>query len=180
MLPMIVGICGGLCLSACATDSHRMDVAAPLPPMTDVTIGLSDLGAIQPATGGVALTANAAPAKPSCGFSSFQRKHTIGYEFDESHHLSFKVSPSFDIWDPSDFETKVSLRFTKALSGPANKRPKCTYGSGFYGLLPYATNEGIHLNGLFDSGNVKSFVEDKLQERENRQKEREAKIATEI
>lgn len=172
-------VIGGIILSACASEPKRMNVAAPLPPMSDVTIGIAELGEIQPAYG-LNMALNATPEKKSCRFSSFQRKHTLGYEFDESHHLALRVSPSVDIWDPSDIETKVSLRFTKSLSGPANKRPDCTFAKGFYGLLPYAANQGVNLNGFFNGGNIKSMVEDKLHEREEKQRAREAEILTGI
>ena len=162
-------------VSACGSNVKHMNVSAPLPPLSDTQVGVAELQQINPANG-LAFATSVAPAQSSCRFSSFQRKHTLGYEFDESRHIFFKVSPSFDIWDPSEFDTKVSLRFTKAIGGPANKRPDCTYASGFYGLIPYASNEGINIGGLFDNGNIKSFVEDKLDAREKRRKEQESQI----
>ena len=111
-------------------------------------------------------------AVKTCSFSSFQRNNTIGYEIDPSRHVSFNASPSFDIWNPTDFEAKVSLKFTKALGGPANKRP-CTFGSGYYGLVPYLTNNPETLSVITDPTTIKSLVQEKARERKERQKEQE-------
>jgi len=168
-----------LMVTACSSQPKTMNVYAPMPPEPSTTVTLIDLGQIEPSNG-LALTEIKEETRKSCSFSKFHRKHTLGYEMDESRHIALKVSPSFDVFDPSDFETKVSLRFTKAIGGAANKRPKCTYGKGFYGLLPYATNERINFGGLFDGDNIKSFVEEKLEDREQRRIEREEKAELSI
>lgn len=149
-----------------------MDIAAPLPPLNDTAVRVSNLSNIAPAMN----TVSAVPEK-SCEFSRHHRKHTVGYEIDPSRHIAFDVRPSMDIWNPSDMDTEVSLRFTKSLGGPANKRPNCTYGSGFYGLLPFASNEGINLSGALEGENVKSYIQERLDERERRRQEREAKLS---
>jgi hypothetical protein len=162
--------CGVLgIVSACTGNDHgRMDVAAPLPPQISNHSYLQK-HLIEPASGGMQAEANlnAAPSKGECSFSSFQRKHTIGYELDESRQIAFKASPSFDVWNPSDVDMKFSLRFTKALGGAANKRPKCTY-SGYYGLLPYIKNDGLNIGRITDQKTIKSFVQEKLDERAER------------
>ena len=43
-----------------------------------------------------------------CSFSSMQRKTTLGYEIDPTRHITFKASPSFDIWSMGDFKMKAS------------------------------------------------------------------------
>jgi len=134
------------------------------------------LNVIEPAAGDIQNVAlNTAPQK-SCSFSSFHRKNAIGYEIDDRRQIGFSVSPSIDMFDPSDAEVKVGLNFTMAFGGSANKRPKCTYGSGYYGFLPYAMNDGVNLNGLINSENIKSFAKEKLKEREIRRQMREAKL----
>jgi len=131
---------------------------------------------IEPAAGDIQnIALNTAPKK-SCSFSSFHRKNAIGYEIDDRRQIGFNVSPSVDIFDPSDAKVKVGLNFTMAFGGPANKRPKCTYGSGYYGCLPFAMNDGVNLNGLTDTNTIKGFVQEKLKERERRRVEREAKL----
>ena len=119
---------------------------------------------------------NSVKAKQSCSFSSFHRKNAIGYEIDGSRHIGFVVSPSVDVFDPSDAKVRVGLNFTMAFGGSANKRPKCTYGSGYYGLLPYAMNDGVSFSGLTDINSIKSLAREKLEEREIRRQEREAKL----
>ena len=172
-IPCIMTLLSVIGLAGCfSTTSQKMKIAAPLPPLSDSAPALADFNTIQPATG-LAMNAGQGESRQSCSFSSFQRKNTVGYQLDESRHISFKASPSFDIFDPSDVKVKFGLRFTKSLGGPANKRPDCIYGSGYYGLLPYVMNNKINLNGFADKANVKSFVEDKLKEREKRQKERD-------
>lgn len=167
-LLLIVLAIGGL--SACGMTKpytgYKMQSYAPT----------SNLNALQPAAGDIHnIALNAAPQK-SCSFSSFHRKNAIGYELDDRRQIGFSVSPKFDVFNPSDIDVKMGLRFTMALGGSANKRPKCTYGSGYYGFLPYAMNDKINLNGLADKDNIKSFVKEKLEIREQRRKEREAKF----
>jgi hypothetical protein len=106
-----------------------------------------------------------AKQESSCSFSSIQRKHTLGYEIDPSRHVAFTASPSFDIWDPSDFKARFSLRFTKSLGGEALKRP-CTFGSGYYGLIPYISNNPDTFATITNPTTVKSMVQDRLDERE--------------
>lgn len=137
---------------------------------------LKNIQNIEPAVGDMhAINLGAAPKK-SCSFSSFHRKNAIGYEIDDRRHIGFNVSPSVDLFDPSDAEVKVGLNFTMAFGGPANKRPKCTYGTGYYGYLPFAINDGVNLSGLTDINTIKSFVQEKLEEREQRRVEREANL----
>jgi outer membrane murein-binding lipoprotein Lpp len=157
-------------LSGCFSTNKKNRIAAPLPPLSDLSVAYD---VIQPATGSANRTThNTTPSQKSCHFSSHHRKNTIGYQFDESSHLSFKASPSFDVFDPSYMEVKVGLRFTKSFGGKTQKRPDCTYGSGYYGLLPYVVNNDISLGGLTDKGTIKSYVEDRLDEREYRQKQK--------
>lgn len=162
-----------LILASCATSQRTMNVGAPMPPLSDISSSVA-LTEIEPAARHDIILNNA--AKKSCRFSSFQRKNTIGYELDNARHISFNASPSFDLWNPSDMDFKVDLKFTKALGGAANKRPDCTYGSGYYGLLPYAMNEGVNFDGLTDTKTIRGFVQDKLDERERRRIEREQKL----
>lgn len=103
---------------------------------------------------------NSNTTKKSCSFSSFQRKNTIGYEFDESSRISFSASPKIDVFDPSDFDMKVSVKFTHSFGGASNKRP-CTYGSGYYGLVPYISNNAINLNRITSIDNIKSMIDEK-------------------
>ena len=160
-------------LSACGTVNHNDVSSTPLPPLTDYSLSLAE---INPATGAdVVITLNQAESKKSCRFSSFQRKNTIGYELDDSRHIGFNISPSFDIFNPTDIEVKIGFKFTKAIGGAALKRPDCTFGSGYYGLLPYATNQGFNFNGLTDVRTLKGFVQEKLDDREKRQIKRESK-----
>lgn len=137
----------------------------------------TNLSAIEPAAGGLDTIAigNNDSTKESCSFSSFHRKNAIGYEWDESTHIGFDVSPKIDVFNPSNAEVEFGLNFTMALGGAANKRPKCTYGSGYYGFLPYAMNDKIEASGLMNKNNIKSFVREKIKIREERQKAREKK-----
>lgn len=132
-----------------------------------------DENSIIPDTSDIQLLAMDEPQKKvkSCSFSSAQRKHTFGYEIDPSRHVTFVASPSFDIWDPSDFKARFGVRFTKSLGGEALKRP-CTFGSGYYGIIPYLTNNPDTLSTVTNPMTVKSMVEDRLDERE---REREQK-----
>lgn len=160
---------GWLCLlilltTACDT-SKKTRVTAPLPPPIDM---IADISGVPPMVDGptLALAQNAAPAK-SCSFSSFQRKNTIGYEWDESTHLNFTVSPSFDVWSMNDFDVKTSIRFTHALGGAANKRP-CTFGSGYYGLVPYLANNEGTLTAITSPSMIKSLINDKIEKNEKK------------
>lgn len=109
-----------------------------------------------------------------CRFSSMQRKNTLGYEIDPSRHLTFTASPSFDIWDPTDFKAKFSVRFTKALGGDALKRP-CTFGSGYYGLLPYLRYNPEMFSVITDPTTIKSMLKEKAEEKRLRQLEADQK-----
>lgn len=163
-------------LVGCLSTSKSRYASAPMPPQQ--AYDYHAYNNIQPAAGSIERLNNyEVETRKSCSFSSFHRKNTVGYELDGSRHISFSASPSFDLFDADDFEMKLGLRFTKALGGPANKRPKCTYGTGYYGLLPYAMNDDFNLGGLTDEGNIRSFVQEKLDERERRRKEREAERA---
>jgi len=113
------------------------------------------------------------PVKKSCQFSSFHRKNTLGYEIDDRRQLGFRVSPDIDMFDPSDADVTFGLNFTMALGGSANKRPQCTYGSGFYGQLPYLMNEGMDIGGLSDAQTLKSYAKERLDAREQRRISRE-------
>ena len=166
-------------LPACSSGSKKMDVAAPIPPVTDVEISQASLGNIQPASGVLLAMAEADSVQRNCRFSSFQRKHAIGYEFNDHTHLGLKASPDIDIWNPSDFDVDFKLTFTRAIGGAAKKRPKCTF-DGFYGFMPYAANQGIDIGAIGDKANVKSYVEERLEVREQRRLEREKKKAREI
>ena len=158
-------------LVACGSAPKKFDVAAPLPPQNLSDQNIGTIAALQPAAGGVGGQALAMKTKKDCHFSSFHRKNAIGYEFDDRRHLSFTASPSMDL-DGSDFEMKVGLRFTKALGGPAKKRPDCTYGSGYYGWLPYAANNDfdidIDLNNMFSDENIRAYIEKKLEAKKAR------------
>ena len=112
-----------------------------------------------------------------CSFSSFHRKNTIGYELDDRRHIGFRVSPDVNVFDLSDTNVKMGLRFTMALGGSANKRPKCTYGSGYYGLLPYAMNNEIDFDGLTDIDKIKSYAQERMDAREQRRIEREERAS---
>ncbi len=163
-----------IALVGCVSSSQKMRIAAPLPPLSDPSISYAN---IQPAAGhpqGTTIQKNA--SQKSCRFSSAHRKNTIGYALDDSRHISFTASPSFDVFDPSDFDMKVGLRFTKSLGGPTKKRPKCTY-SGYYGLLPYAMNNEVDVSGLMDVNTIKSYAQERMDAREQR---RLAKEKTEL
>lgn len=165
LLAMISAIGLGACGMVKSNTGYKLK-SSTLSQKLDVTeLETSDIHAV---------ALNAAP-KESCSFSSFHRKNTLGYEIDDRRHIGFRVSPSVDVFDPSNAKVKIGLNFTMAFGGPANKRPKCTYGSGYYGLVPYAMNDGVNLGGLTDVGSIKGFVQEKLDERERRRKEREAK-----
>lgn len=175
-------LCVGLALvglSACVSTSKTKHAFAPLPPKNSQVAGImnpSILSNIQPALGyqdNIQLSQN---AKKSCSFSSFHRRNTIGYEFDESRHIAFKASPKVDVFNPDDAEVEFSLRFTKSFGGKANKRPDCTYGSGFYGQLPFLVNDGVETSSLNMTG-VKSYVQERLDIREQRQIERQKRLS---
>ena len=157
-------------LVGCISSSQKTRVAAPLPPLSDPEISYAD---IQPAAGhpsAVDIQTNV--SQKSCRFSSAQRNSTVGYALDDSRHISFKASPSFDAFNPSDFDMKIGLRFTKSLGEPKKKRPKCTY-SGYYGLLPYAMNNEINFGGLANIDTIKSYAQERIDAREKRQLEKE-------
>lgn len=155
-------------LMGCQT-APKTRVIAPSPPSSfDETMPLINLEELQKQNLKPEAPAN---EKKSCSFSSFQRKNTLGYEWDESTHIALRVSPSFDIWQPDDIKVKTSLRLTHALGGAANKRP-CTYGSGYYGLVPYLTNDGDVVSRLTNPSGLKSLVQEKIEERNQRAEER--------
>ena len=163
---------GSLCLlilltTACDTPK-KTRLTAPLPPPIDM---IADISGVPPVDGvpTLALAQNGAPAK-SCSFSSFQRKNTIGYEWDESTHLNLTVSPSFDVWSMNDFDVKTSIRFTHALGGAANKRP-CTYGSGYYGLVPYLSNNKGIISKVASPSLIKSLINDKIEKDDKKKAE---------
>lgn len=166
---IVFGLFATLMVSACASQPNYMNVAAPMPPMTDTDVTEVQLDNIPPAYG---MNHNAKNKDRSCNFSSFHRESALGYEIDPSRHLALDVSPSMDIWNPSEIDAEVSLRFTKSFGGSANERPDCTYGRGFYGFLPYARHEGINLGGLLEEDNIKSYVQERLDEREQRRQDR--------
>ena len=176
----------GLCvvvmvgLSACHTTSHKTRAYAPMPSQefdSNNDVVLASLSNIQPAIGPVGEALNATPnnEKKKCGFSSFHRKNTVGYELDDRRQIGLRVSPDIDMFDMSDADVEVGLTFTMALGGRANKRPKCTYGSGFYGQLPYVMHEGVDISGLSDVQSIRGYVKERLDERERRRQEREIK-----
>ncbi len=161
-----------IAISACGmTKPHTGYKMQSYTPSSD-----NSLDTIQPAAGQMVALNDAGVQKKSCAFSSFHRKNAIGYEIDDRRQIGFNVSPSVDVFNPSDAEVKVGLRFSMALGGSAIKRPKCTYGSGYYGFVPYLMNDSVDLTNMLDTNNVKSFVQEKLDERERRQKERDAKV----
>lgn len=167
----IIGmLLSAILLVGCMSSSQKTRIVAPLPPNSDAAGYYAN---IQPAAGHPT-TVNLTSRTPqkSCKFSSAQRDSTIGYAFDDSRHISFTASPSFDAFNPSDFDMKVGLRFTKSLGGPTKKRPKCTY-SGYYGLLPYAMNNDIDVSGLMDIDTIKSYAQDRLDAREKRRLEKD-------
>lgn len=136
-----------------------------------------NLNDIKPAAGDIVALNNHDAPKKSCSFSSFHRKNAIGYELDDRRQIGLSVSPSFDMFDPSDAKVEVGLRFSMALGGEAKKRPKCTYGKGYYGFVPYLMNDSVELGGLMNQDNIKSFVQEKIEIREQRRKERQAKLS---
>lgn len=157
-------------LVGCISSSQKTRVAAPLPPLSDPAISYTD---IQPAAGhpqGAVIQKS--QSQKSCGFSFAHRGSTVGYALDDSRHISFKASPSFDAFNPSDFDMKIGLRFTKSLGEPKKNRPKCTY-SGYYGLLPYAMNNEVNFGGLADIDTIKSYAQERIDAREKRQLEKE-------
>lgn len=99
--------------------------------------------------------------KKNCAFSSFHRKETVGYEFDANQRLSFRIDPDIDIFDLDDIEAEFSVRYTVFLGGKPTKRP-CTYGTGYYGLVPYVGNNPDILEDMTDIDHIKSLVEDEL------------------
>lgn len=153
--------------------SNSTRIAAPLPPHSDILYDASmDDGVAPPHTQTVLAVKEEVKEKKACSFSSFQRKNTLGYEWDESTHLSMTVSPKFDVWSMDDFEVKTSVRLTYALSGAANKRP-CTFGSGYYGIIPYVSHNPAIINTFTNPSAIKSMLKDKAEERQ-----READEAT--
>jgi hypothetical protein len=122
----------------------------------------------------VALNA-AEEEEKGCSFSSMQRKHTLGYEIDPSRHITFKASPSFDVWSMGDFKMKASIRFTKSIGGEALKRP-CTFGSGYYGIVPYLTNNTDTLSAITNPAAIKSMIQEKMDERKGRKSKRDNDI----
>ena len=123
---------------------------------------IPDINSVQTA----ALDADKAEEK-GCSFSSMQRKHTLGYEIDPTRHISFKASPSFDVWSMNDFKMKASIRFTKSIGGDALKRP-CTFGSGYYGILPYLSNNTDTLSVITNPSMIKSMIQEKMDEKKDR------------
>jgi len=169
-------LCALLGIGGCATSSPRIQKnAALLPPqhnINDYALSEHHLNAIEASSGGD-MALSGAPKK--CSFSSFHRKNALGYEFDDARQLSLKISPDIDVFDMSVSDVEIGLNFTMALGGKANKRPKCTYGSGYYGWLPYAVNNDVELGGITDMKNIKSFTKEKIREREERRQKRERK-----
>lgn len=159
-----------LSVTACASERARL--AVPLPPDMIMTAEATNGGDVSVPRAAVARNV---PSVKSCSFSSFQRKNTVGYEFSESTHLALTVSPSFDIWDASDFDVKSTLRFTHALGGSANKRP-CTFGSGYYGLVPYIANNPSIVGTITDPGSIKTMLREQAEDRRRKQKEREERL----
>lgn len=170
-------LCALLGLGGCATNNRsHIKNAAPLPPQHNINqYALSDhhLNDIETAMGYNASLNNAAK---KCSFSSFHRKNALGYEFDDRRQLSLKISPDIDVFDMNVSDVEVGLNFTMALGGSSNKRPKCTYGSGYYGWLPYAVNNDVQLDGLTDIHRIKSFAQEKIDERNERRKNRERRL----
>jgi hypothetical protein len=171
-------ICCAVLLSACVTTSQKTSrIKAPIPPLSDVsTANIAALSNIETASGNPSRVLELPSAERQtrqCSFSSFHRKNTIGYELDDRRQIGFRVSPDIDVFDLSETQVKVGLNFTMALGGSANKRPKCTYGSGYYGLLPYAINSDIDVSGLTDMDRIKSYAQERIEAREQRQVERE-------
>jgi hypothetical protein len=156
---LVIGLVG---LSACVSTSKTMHAYAPKPPknIDASAINPAGLASIQPAVGYSDDLRVSNQQRQSCNFSSFHRRHTVGYELDESRHIAFKASPKVDVWNPSDTEVEFSLRFTKAIGGTAKKRPDCTYGSGFYGQVPFLVNDGVETSSI-DMDGIKSFVEER-------------------
>ena len=168
-------------LSACVSSPKKMHAYAPLPPqnMQPSFVDAAALSEIQPAVGITIIQSshNASGKKKSCSFSSFHRKNTIGYEIDSGRHIAFKASPKVDVWNPDDAEMEFSLRFTKSFGGSANKRPDCTYGSGFYGQIPFLMNDGVDMSRITDAKGIQSFVQERLDARGQRQVERRQRIS---
>jgi|GEM_PF-1370031 len=176
ILKCMIMMCALIGLSACAgNSSKKVRVAAPLPPLSDTTPSIAAFNAIETAAGGASRELSVNDKQPSkqCSFSSFHRQNTIGYELDDRRQIGFRVSPDIDVFDLSDTNVKVGLSFSMALGGSANKRPKCTYGSGYYGLLPYAVNNNIDVSGLTDVDTIKSYAQERMNAREQRRMEHE-------
>ena len=155
-------------LGAC--ESGKADRAAIIPPPFDVesatmiaedTLSQADYivaGFMPPDIGNAALNAG---EKKNCAFSSYHREETVGYEFDRQSRLSFRIDPDIDLFDLGDSEAEISFRYTVFLGGPPQKK-LCTFGSGYYGLVPFVSNNPQILDDLTDIDHIKSMVEDEL------------------
>lgn len=156
-----------IALPSCGTvDRDRKTRAAP-PPLDDPSIMLAETSITQDnyiAAGFLPPTAGAAPTlgvKEKCAFSSFHRKDTFGYEFDPHQRLAFRFSPDIDIFDIGDADLKVSLRYTRTF-GPAPKKRPCTFGSGYYGLIPYFRNNPGFIGSMTDFDTIKHMIRKEL------------------
>lgn len=99
--------------------------------------------------------------KKNCAFSSYHREETVGYEFDSQNRLSFRIAPDIDLFDLGDSEAEISVRYTVFLGGPPQKK-LCTFGNGYYGLVPFVSNNPEIFDNLTDIEHIKSMVEDEL------------------
>jgi hypothetical protein len=170
LFTIIGGLMCAALLSACGQATHEKRLTAPKPPKIHHQETLIVYQNIIPAVGETTQAQSLQhDTDKSCSFSRFHRGHAVGYEIDPSRHIGLTVSPRMDVWNPADIDTKVSLRFTKALGGIANSRPDCTFGQGFYGLVPYASNKGkLPIGSLLKKNEVKSYFERRLQAQQDR------------
>lgn len=155
-------------LTSCETQQTKRVTTTPPPLVYETatmiaedTLTQSDYIAAGFAPPGLSHNNTALGAKKSCSFSSFHRKDTIAYEIDPQQRLAFRFSPDIDIFDLDDIDAKFSLRYTRSLGQAPSKRP-CTFGSGYYGLVPYIRNNPGFIGNLTDMDNIKSMVEDKF------------------
>mgnify|MGYP006430007211 FL=1 len=162
-----------------------MHASAPMPPTTPNTplTYAAAFSNIQPAANynSESLSyndSNAAPSRQCKTSSSFNTSGpTIGYEVSDRTHVGFDVKPDIDVFDPSDAEVRFGLNFTVSLGMPSNDRPKCTH-NGYYGVLPALANTDVSakLSEVTEMDSIKSYVEDRIDAREQRAKERQKRL----
>jgi len=153
-------------LSACSTDRMMNRSTMFSPSFETETMTVEDVlrqgngvvaGLIPPESGSIIAGHN----KKRCIFSSFQRNDTLGYEIDANRRISFRINPDIDISDLGDSDVEFSLRYTMHF-GPAPKKRPCTFGNGYYGLLPYMHHNPTFLDQLTEIETIKAMIEENL------------------